>query len=190
MPDGTRDHTFGSRGIITADYGDTDIALARCCLLSGDLVVIGIHSQPHGNYEGYLATFAADGKPHGVTFFDPIADTREAVTRVVPVDGGYILGGYAYDPSRKDSGVFVAKLHTDGTLNEASAHVARHSWRRPRMGQEQGGIVVTRARAARHHLARWRYGHRGLALVYCPVHRRRSGRQDVGPPRHRVEPDG
>jgi uncharacterized delta-60 repeat protein len=122
-PRGVLDPSFGNAGIVTRDFKDTDDRPSSVFALpKGAIAIIGSHQQGKGaqTYDGYLARLDKHGAlAASVAFFDCIAASREFVTRAVADGDGFILGGYAFNEKPEDSGVFVARVRKDGTLDTA-----------------------------------------------------------------------
>jgi hypothetical protein len=143
LPDGKLDRTFGGRGYVTKDFGNSDDRPTTVTPLpNGDIAVIGNRDRDAKelDYEGYLAIFDTAGKQKSVVFFDVIPNMREFVTRTHRRDDGtFALVGYEIDHPAKRFGVFAAVLAADGTL--ASSDVVE----RPVLGQPSiWGIDATR----------------------------------------------
>jgi uncharacterized delta-60 repeat protein len=118
---GALDASFGEAGISTRDFGDTDDRPSGVFVMpSGDIVVIGSHQQAAKaqHYNSYLVTIDRQGKPKGrPVFFDCIPKSREFITRVLRVEGGFVVAGYAYNATPEESGVYIARVSDDGKLD-------------------------------------------------------------------------
>ena len=115
LPDGTLDASFGTRGVVTADYGKSDDRPSAVLpLADGNIAVVGIHGTRAGSeYEMYTARFDDRGRQLHVTFVD-LLPGREFVSRAkLDRDGSIVVAGYAVG----DAGGFVARLAPDGTLD-------------------------------------------------------------------------
>lgn len=121
LRNGALDAGFGREGMATFDFGSTDDRPSAVFVKSpSDIVVIGSHQQGKGarNYEGYVAHVDAAGNLRSkVAFFDCIRDSREFVTRAIADGDGFIVGGYAYNDDVETSGVYIARVRVDGTLD-------------------------------------------------------------------------
>ncbi|HUS29872.1 MAG TPA: hypothetical protein VMZ53_15310, partial [Kofleriaceae bacterium] len=122
-PNGVLDASFGKEGIVTADFGSTDDRpSAVFAVPGGDIVVIGSHQQGKDGerYEGYLVRLDAKGQRRDkVAFFDCIPKSREFVTRALRDGDGFVVAGYAYNATADDSGVYIARVRENGTLDPA-----------------------------------------------------------------------
>ena len=121
LPSGTVDTSFGSAGRVVLDRSGSDDRPSAVFTNGGDTIVIGNHQQGKGgrHYQQYLVRFDAAGKETQFAFFDCIPASREFVTRARADGDGWLLTGYAINSDTTQSGMFVARLRNDGTLDPA-----------------------------------------------------------------------
>jgi uncharacterized delta-60 repeat protein len=131
-PDGSLDTTFGTNGkkTIAFDLGGDNTDVATCVAIQADgKIVIGGYSQItiSGNVDFSVArlntdgsldtTFSSDGK--ATVAFDAGGNDNDGASGVaIQSDGKIVLAGYATRAFNGISDFAIARLNTDGTLDD------------------------------------------------------------------------
>jgi len=118
--------SFGSGGKVTTDfYGQADGINAMAALPHGDTLAAGFALNPAIGEEAALAEYTSVGTldstfgTAGKVDIDFNLGGNSAVTAVyVDQNGSIMIGGYAYNPTLRVQQSFVARLTSNGTLDQ------------------------------------------------------------------------
>lgn len=124
-PAGTLDATFGTDGVVTFDGGDDELGYSLAFGDGGAIYVLG----RDGKYL-WVRKYDGDGNPvsgfgsSGVLRFLPVRSLSSAERdndldhALIPLPGGdFLAGGYAYNSTRGDDDLLLAKFDASGTLD-------------------------------------------------------------------------
>ena len=122
---GTLDATFGTDGVVTFDGGDDELGYSLAFGDGGAIYVLG----RDGKYL-WVRKYDGDGNPvsgfgsSGVLRFLPVRSLSSAERdndldhALIPLPGGdFLAGGYAYNSTRGDDDLLLAKFDASGTLD-------------------------------------------------------------------------
>jgi uncharacterized delta-60 repeat protein len=119
--DGTIDSTFGSAGIVQADfYGLNDSATALLVLPGGDLLAIGYAESNATVMDIALAKYHADGSPDGSfgiggkTTTDFFGGADIALAAALQPDGKVVVAGGASAPGQPGNRLSIIRYRSDG----------------------------------------------------------------------------
>lgn len=121
--DGTLDTSFGSDGIVLTEVGNSSVANAVTELSNGDIVVAGSGTDGDGNLGIALVEYNADGTLNesfgidGITVTGVGAPGSAYAQALTVLPGGDIIVAGEAGNIDLDSGISLAKYHSDGTLD-------------------------------------------------------------------------
>jgi uncharacterized delta-60 repeat protein len=125
-PDGSRDTTFGSGGVVTTDFfGDADVANCVALEADGKIVVAGFAASPGGTTASQfaLARYNSNGSldssfgPGGRVTVSFAGTGDQARALAIQSDDKIVVAGFAGTPDGSSSDFALARLNTTGSLD-------------------------------------------------------------------------
>ena len=154
--DGTLDTTFGTGGIVTADFantGDNDFGKSVLIQSDGKILLVG-HSEVNGSVDFAAVRFTSNGTLDN-TFGNAgkaTADIRNnssdlVVSATLQADGKILIGGSSYVNNERDFAIarFTANGSLDntfGTGGKVTTDLGVHDWGNSVAVQTDGKIVL------------------------------------------------